>query len=460
MKKRILIVDDDPAITASLSLLSKHAGFHSDVADGPKSAFKLLEHNNYDLLLQDMNFSRKTDGAEGMAMLRKVKTDFPHLPVVLITAWGSVSLAVEGMRAGASDFVTKPFSNEQILHSINAVLGLAKAYAQAKGESPRSRAELDKNFDFSRIIGNDTSLLNMLNIMTRISRTDASVLILGESGTGKELIAEAIHYNSERKDAPFVKVNIGGVSASLFDSEMFGHVRGAFTDARHSRAGRFEFAEGGTIFLDEIGDIDLDRQVKLLRVLQDRTYEVLGSSKTRTVNARVISATNRDLTRMVEAGEFREDLFYRLNLITIQIPPLRERLNDIVPLIEHFLDKIGKVYKQDRITISQEAINKLKRLKWPGNIRELKQVIERAVLLSNSPILDREDIDRALAMQLDDNSGPKLPDVGSMTLEEMERAMIEKSMIQHNNNVGKVAEVLGISRAAVYRRLEKYGFKL
>jgi transcriptional regulator with PAS, ATPase and Fis domain len=299
----------------------------------------------------------------------------------------------------------------------------------------------------------------MLNIMTRISRTDASVLILGESGTGKELIAEAIHYNSERKDAPFVKVNIGGVSASLFDSEMFGHVKGAFTDARHSRAGRFELAEGGTIFLDEIGDIDLDRQVKLLRVLQDRTYEVLGSSKTRTVNARVISATNRDLTRMVEAGEFREDLFYRLNLITLQIPPLRERPDDIVPLTEHFLDKIGKVYKQDRFTISQAAINKLKRLKWPGNIRELKQVIERAVLLSNSPTLDREDIDRALAMQPDDNSGPRLPDVGSMTLEEMERAMIEKSMIQYNNNVIKVAEVLGISRAAVYRRLEKFGIK-
>ncbi|MGD9161028.1 MAG: sigma-54 dependent transcriptional regulator [Desulfobacteraceae bacterium] len=459
MKKRILIVDDDPAITASLSLLSKHAGFHSDIADGPENAFRLLGQNSYDLLLQDMNFSRKTDGAEGMAMLRKVKIDFPHIPVILITAWGSVSLAVEGMQAGASDFVTKPFTNEQIIHSINTVLGLARAYAQAKGESPRSRAELDKNFDFSRIIGNDAALLNMLNIMTRISRTDASVLILSESGTGKELIAEAIHYNSERKDAPFVKVNIGGVSASLFDSEMFGHVKGAFTDARHSRAGRFELAEGGTIFLDEIGDIDLDRQVKLLRVLQDRTYEVLGSSKTRTVNARVISATNRDLTRMVEAGEFREDLFYRLNLITLQIPPLRERPDDIVPLTEHFLDKIGKVYKQDRFTISQAAINKLKRLKWPGNIRELKQVIERAVLLSNSPTLDREDIDRALAMQPDDNSGPRLPDVGSMTLEEMERAMIEKSMIQYNNNVIKVAEVLGISRAAVYRRLEKFGIK-
>lgn len=459
MKKRILIVDDDPAITASLSLLSKHAGFHSDIADGPESAFKLLGQNSYDLLLQDMNFSRKTDGAEGMVMLRKVKTDFPHLPVILITAWGSVSLAVEGMRAGASDFVTKPFTNEQILHSINTVLGLAKAYAQAKGESPRSRTELDKSFDFSKIIGNDAALLNMLNIMTRISRTDASVLILGESGTGKELIAEAIHYNSERKDAPFVKVNIGGVSASLFDSEMFGHVKGAFTDAKHSRAGRFELAEGGTIFLDEIGDIDLDRQVKLLRVLQDRTYEVLGSSKTRTVNARVISATNRDLTKMVEAGEFREDFFYRLNLITLQVPPLRERPGDIVPLTEHFLDKIGKVYKQDRFTISQAAINTLKRLKWPGNIRELKQVIERAVLLSNSPTLDREDIDRALSMQPDDNSGPKLPDVGSMTLEEIERAMIEKSMIQFNNNVVKVAEVLGISRAAVYRRLEKFGIK-
>ena len=458
MKKRILIVDDDPAITASLSLLSKHAGFHSDIADKPESAFNLLGQNRYDLLLQDMNFSRKTDGAEGMAMLRKLKTDFPHLPVILITAWGSVSLAVEGMRAGASDFVTKPFANEQILHSINTVLGLAKAYAGTEGDQPRSRAELDRDFDFSEIIGNDPALLNMLNIMTRVSRTDASVLIMGESGTGKELIAEAIHHNSERKDAPFVKVNIGGVSASLFDSEMFGHVRGAFTDAKHSRIGRFELAEGGTIFLDEIGDIDLDRQVKLLRVLQDRTYEVLGSSKTKTVNARVISATNRDLMKMVEADEFREDLLYRLNLITLRVPPLRERLGDLAPLTNYFLDKIGKVYRQDHLTMSQAAIDRLKRLKWPGNIRELKQVIERAVLLSNSPTLDRDDIDRALAMQPDDAS-PRFPDVGSMTLEEMERAMIEKSMIQYNNNVGKVAQVLGISRAAVYRRLEKFGIK-
>jgi DNA-binding NtrC family response regulator len=458
MNKRLLIVDDDPAITASLSLLSKHAGFYSDTAEGPESAFKLLDQNRYDLLLQDMNFSRKTDGAEGMAMLRKVKTDFPHLPVILITAWGSVSLAVEGMRAGATDFVTKPFTNEQILHSIHTVLGLAKAYARAEGDQPRSRAELDSDFDFSEIIGNDPALLNMLNIMTRISRTDASVLIMGESGTGKELIAEAIHHNSERKNAPFVKVNIGGVSASLFDSEMFGHVKGAFTDAKHSRTGRFELAEGGTIFLDEIGDIDLDRQVKLLRVLQDRTYEVLGSSKTRTVNARIISATNRDLMKMVETDEFREDLFYRLNLITLQVPPLRDRPNDLVPLTDYFLDKIGKVYKQDRLTMSQAAIDRLKRLKWPGNIRELKQVIERAVLLSNSSTLDHNDIDRALAMQPDDGS-PRLPDVGSMTLEEMERAMIEKSMVQYNNNVGKVAEALGISRAAVYRRLEKFGIK-
>ncbi len=458
MKKRLLIVDDDPAITASLSLLSKHAGFQSDTVDGPEGAFNLLAQNRYDLLLQDMNFSRKTDGAEGMTMLRKVKTDFPHLPVILITAWGSVSLAVEGMRAGASDFVTKPFSNEQILHSIRSVLGLAKAYARAEGGQPRSRADLDRDFDFSEIIGNDSALLNILNIMTRISRTDASVLILGESGTGKELIAEAIHQNSERKDAPFVKVNIGGVSASLFDSEMFGHVRGAFTDAKHNRAGRFELAEGGTIFLDEIGDIDADRQVKLLRVLQDRTYEVLGSSKTRTVNARVISATNRDLMKMVEADEFREDLFYRINLITLKVPPLRERLNDLVLLTEYFLDKIGKVYKQDRLAISQAAIDRLKGLTWPGNIRELKQVIERAVLLSNSPTLDRGDIDRALAMQPDDAT-PKLPDVGSMTLEEMERGMIEKAMVQYNNNVHHVAEALGISRPAVYRRLEKFGIK-
>jgi transcriptional regulator with PAS, ATPase and Fis domain len=293
-----------------------------------------------------------------------------------------------------------------------------------------------------------------------VSPTDASVLIAGESGTGKELMAEAIHRNSARREAAFVKVNLGGISSTLFESEMFGHVKGAFTDAKHDRKGRFALADGGTIFLDEIGDLNLECQVKLLRVLQDRTYEVLGSSKTRTVDVRVVSATNQNLPEMIERGDFREDLLYRLNLIAVHIPPLRDRPTDIPILVNHFMQSIGKVYRRPDISITGAGIQWLQRLPWPGNIRELRQLIERAVLLSSNDLLDVADIQQALEMQPKEAAKEKLPGIGNMTLEEMERSMIEKAMVHHNNNVGKVAESLGISRAALYRRLEKFGIKL
>jgi transcriptional regulator with PAS, ATPase and Fis domain len=286
------------------------------------------------------------------------------------------------------------------------------------------------------------------------------VLIVGASGTGKELIAEAIHQNSARKDAAFVKVNLGGISSSLFESEMFGHVKGAFTDAKHDRKGRFEIADGGTIFLDEIGDLNLECQVKLLRVLQDRTYEVLGSSITRSVDVRVVSATNRNLPELIEHGDFREDLLYRLNLIAIHIPALRDRSDDIPILVNHFLESIASVYRRPGISINEAGLQWLQKLPWPGNIRELRQLVERAVLLSNSTTLDVADIERALQMQPGEPTPQKLPAIGSMTLEEMERSMVEKAMAQYNNNVGKVAEALGISRAALYRRLEKFGINL
>ncbi|MBT8369784.1 MAG: sigma-54 dependent transcriptional regulator, partial [Deltaproteobacteria bacterium] len=304
MSKRILIVDDDPSVVTSLSLVLKQAGFKSDGADRPESAFKLLEKNYYDLVLQDMNFSRKTTGEEGMEMLAKLKAQYLYLPVILISAWGSIQLAVEGMRAGANDFITKPWSNAQIVQAVHTALGLAEAYANKDRDPIATRSELDAKFDFRNVFGKDPEFIKILDIIGRVGPTDASVLIVGESGTGKELIAEAIHRNSIRKDAPFVKVNLGGISSSLFESEMFGHVKGAFTDAKHNRKGRFEHAHSGTIFLDEIGDLNLECQVKLLRVLQDRTYEVLGSSSTRTVDVRVVSATNRNLPELIEQGEF------------------------------------------------------------------------------------------------------------------------------------------------------------
>ncbi len=459
MSKRILIVDDDPTVVASLSLLLKQAGFLSDGADKPESAMRLLERKKFELVLQDMNFSRETTGEEGMEMLGTLKKEHPRLPVILLTGWGSISLAVNGMRAGASDFITKPWSNEQIVQSVNTALGLAEAYSGADRGGVVDRAELDGKYDFRGVLGEAPGFLKILDIVGRVSPTDASVLIMGESGTGKELIAEAVHRNSRRKEEPFVKVNLGGVPSSLFESEMFGHVKGAFTDAGHDRKGRFELADRGTIFLDEIVDLDLRCQVKLLRVLQDRTYEVLGSSDSRTVDVRVISATNRDLPEMIERSAFREDLLYRLNLIALRLPPLRDRPGDIPILVNHFLGAIGKVHRRPGISISHDGVRWLQRLTWPGNIRELKQLVERATLLSESDRLDVDDIERAVDMQPGDRNKSALPGVGSMTLEEMERSMIEKAMAHHDGNVGKVAESLGISGAALYRRLKKYGMQ-
>ena len=460
MTKRILIVDDDSTVVTSLSLVLKRAGLKSAGADRPESAFKLLEKNHYDLILQDMNFSRKTTGEEGLAMIAKLKSLYPQLPVILMTAWGSISLAVEGMRAGANDFITKPWSNEQIIQSVNITLGLADAYGRSNGDHIVTRAELNEKYNFKMVVGENPEFVKILNIVGRVSPTDASVLIVGASGTGKELIAEAIHQNSARKDAAFVKVNLGGISSSLFESEMFGHVKGAFTDAKHDRKGRFEIADGGTIFLDEIGDLNLECQVKLLRVLQDRTYEVLGSSITRSVDVRVVSATNHNLPELIEHGDFREDLLYRLNLIAIHIPVLRDRSDDIPILVNHFLESIASVYRRPGVSINEAGLQWLQKLPWPGNIRELRQLVERAVLLSNSTTLDVADIERALQMQPGEPTPQKLPAIGSMTLEEMERSMVEKAMAQYNNNVGKVAEALGISRAALYRRLEKFGINL
>ena len=452
----ILIVDDDTSVITSLALLLKQAGYESHSATSPVQAIEELKNDHIRLVIQDMNFSRQTTGEEGLSLLRQIKSLRPDLPVILMTAWGSISLAVQGVKAGASDFITKPWTNEQLLQSIRTTLGLAAASSNGMNAFP-SREELDKGYDFKNIIGRDSKLLHILQIVGRVCATDASVLITGESGTGKELIAEAIHRNSHRKEKPFVKVNLGGISPTLFESEMFGHVKGAFTDARQDRKGRFETAHTGTILLDEIGDLDATCQVKLLRVLQDRTYEVLGSSTPRTVDVRVISATNANLTEMIEAGEFREDLLYRLNLIALHVPPLRERSDDIPFLANHFLSNVANIYRRTGITISQAAMQWLQHLPWHGNIRQLRQAIERAVLMTSKDVLEIDDFKTPLTMEPNEIGKPTLPAIGSMTLEEVERAMITKCMQQFNGNISKVAETLGLSRAALYRRLEKFG---
>ena len=447
----LLIIDDDIAILTSLSLLFRREGFVVRVADGPFEAREVLAEEAPDLILLDMNFSVETSGEDGLRLLRAIREQVPNVPVILITGWGSIELAVAGMKAGANDFITKPWQNDYLVQAVRTALTLAGAGQSAGEPASAGRRQLAGQFD--AIVGEDPMLLDILTTIARVAPTDAPVLITGESGTGKELIAEAVHQNSRRKRHPFVKVNLGGISATLFDSELFGHVRGAFTDAKTDRTGRFELADKGSIFLDEIGDLDPASQVKLLRVLQDRTFEPLGSSKSRTVDVRVICATNRNLEDMVANGTFREDLFYRINLITVRLPALRERPADIPRLVNFFIDNLKTLYARPDLTVSREALNWLKEQPLPGNIRQLKNVVERAVLLAPGNEIAVSDLEKHLTPSR--SSG--LPLLAAPTLEEMEYQLIVRAMAQHQNRISRVARALGITRFALYRRLEKYG---
>ncbi len=456
----ILIVDDDPSVTASLALLLGGEGYESAEAATPAEALRVLDQRPVRLVIQDMNFSRDTTGEEGLELLQRIRQETPELPVVLMTAWGSIELAVSGMKAGAADFVTKPWNNDQILRTVETALDLA---ASRERREVASREALDEVFDFDAIVGRDPKLTEILDLVSRVAPTDASVLITGESGTGKELLAEAVHRNSKRRDGPFVKVNLGGISSTLFESEMFGHVRGAFTDANRARQGRFAVAGGGSIFLDEIGEVDRNAQVKLLRVLQDHSFEVLGSSSPERADVRVIAATNRDLGRMVTEGSFREDLLYRLNLISIELPPLRARPDDVPLLAQHFVERCAELYGRERLTLTEGALAWLADRPWPGNIRQLRQVIERAVLVgpnAASGILDVEDLVEPNPAHTGERSAMSLPAAGAMTLEEIERAMIRKTLENFGGNVSRAAKALGLSRAALYRRCEKFGLPI
>lgn len=447
----ILLVDDDPAILTSITLLLEHHGWQTLTASDPTEARGVLATNPVSLVILDMNFTIDTTGEAGLQFLREIKSGYPDIPVILITAWGHMSLAIDGMKAGASDFLNKPWDNRHLLESVNTALKLSE---RSEPEKNRTREELDRKYRFNKIIGQDPRLLDILRIVSRISPTQASVLITGESGTGKELIAEAIHENSDRREGPFIKVNLGAIPAPLFESELFGHTRGAFTDAHTDRTGRFGEAHGGTLFLDEIGELELMSQVKLLRVLQERKFEPVGSNATRTVDVRVIAATNTNLHQLVSEGKFREDLLYRINLITIDLPPLRERRNDIPLLIGQFLENLKQLYRRPGLSVTPEAMVWLESLSYPGNIRELKNLIERTVLLSDRDLLD---IPRFRSQyQPASGKGIPLPAVGEMSLEAIETEMIRRAMAIHRGNISDAARSLGISRNALYRRLEKY----
>ena len=453
-RPRVLVVDDDDSITSSVSLLLKPHGYQCLPAHNPEQAMAWVRQENVSVVLQDMNFSRATSGDEGLALLADLRR-VTHAPVILMTAWASIDLAVRGMRAGAADFLTQPWTPDRLLTSVAVALDVRRAQQRETG-SPTDRGQLDQSYDFTGIIGRDPELVRILDLAGRVAATDASVLITGESGTGKEGLAEALHRNSRRSGGPFVKVNLGGMAASLFESEMFGHVKGAFTDAKTDRQGRFQVADGGTILLDELGELDARSQVKLLRVLQDRTYEVLGSSQSRSVDVRVISATHRNLSEMVESGSFREDLLYRLNLITLELPPLRRRLGDVPSLAESFLERCRRLYGRTDLELAPDAIQWLQEQSWPGNVRELKQSVERAVLLGSGDRLTGADFGALGGTSPSRIHG--LPVPGTMTLQDMERAMIEQCMGHYDGNISKVARALGLSRASLYRRFEKFGF--
>lgn len=445
----ILIIDDDPTILSSLRLLLSHSGYSDIVcASSPDEAIGIVRGRRPDLVLMDMNFSRSTSGAEGIVLLQQMHVFQPGVPVILMTAWGSIDLAVEGMKAGAFDFITKPWDNRRLLDR------LATAIKLSVPQKPVEKAGI---IDRSGIVGQSAALSSLLDTVGRVAPTNASVLISGESGTGKELIAEAIHRNSLRAGKPFVKVNLGGISQSLFESEMFGHKKGAFTGAVADRIGRFEAADGGTIFLDEIGDLDAASQVKMLRVLQEQTFEPLGSSRPVHVDVRIICATNADLPAMVSARQFREDLFYRINLVTLKVPPLRERPDDIPALVRHFaLNLAASLPGRKEPEITGGAMKYLASLPYPGNIRELKNMVERTILMSGKTSLEAEDFSSLYS------PGDYHPDDSqeeSGTLDSMERARIARVLKDSGGNISRTAAALGISRAALYRRIEKYGLQ-
>ena len=447
--KTILICDDDPTVRSSLSLVLKRAGYGIATAETPEQAVAQIRTTIPGLILMDMNYTRSTTGEEGLELLAKVKVLAPEVPVILITAWGSIHLAVQGIRAGAFDFITKPWNNLALLESIRTAIQVQES-STAADAAPKSPFRRDK------IIGKSPLLERVLQTVSRIASTHAPVLITGESGTGKELIAEAIHENSDRKDRPVIKVNLGGISLSLFESEMFGPKKGAFTDAHYDRKGRFELADGGSIFLDEIGDLDMVSQVKLLRVLQDHTFESLGDSRPKQVDTRIICATNRNLPQMVQQGEFREDLFYRINLITVQMPALRERREDIPLLVEYFARQQARQNSLEPVEISAEAMEYLSRLPYPGNVRELKNFVERTILVSQQPHLTEVDFKNQY-VEIAAKTG--VHDTSVHSLEEIEKQMILRALELYGGNLSKVATALGLSRQAVYRRLEKYAIR-
>jgi DNA-binding NtrC family response regulator len=432
---RILIADDHADVIEALRLLLKSEGYQTEAVKSPAAAVKAVEARDYSLALIDLNYARDTtSGSEGLDLLSRLQGIDPTLPVVIMTAWANVELAVEAMRRGARDFISKPWENLRLLAIVRNQIelgGAVRAYRRLEQENQLLRGKQGPA------------------LIARVGPSDANVLITGENGTGKGLVAQAIHAVSPRGTRPFISVNMGGLPEGVFESELFGHVRGAFTDAKGDRAGRFELAEGGTLFMDEIGNIPAPQQAKILRALERGEFERVGSSRTIRADVRLISATNADLGAEVSAGRFRQDLLFRLNTIQIHLPALRERRDDIDLLAQHFLKQHVERYRKAITGFDEESAGAMRGYAWPGNVRELNHAIERAVLMAQGKVI------RAADLAL--NNSAAVPRLDDMSLEEVEGYLIKKTLARCDGNARKAAEALGLSRSAFYRRLEKYG---
>jgi len=445
---RILIADDQADVLEALRLLLKAEGYQIETVKSPAAVTKALEARDFSLVLMDLNYERDTtSGQEGLDLLNKIQNIDSSLPVVVMTAWASVDVAVEAMRRGARDFVTKPWDNPRLVTIVRNQIDLGaavRAYRRLEQENQLLRGKGGPN-----LIAQSAAMRPVLEMVSRVGPSDANVLITGENGTGKGLIAQALHAVSARAALPFISVNMGGLPEGVFESELFGHVRGAFTDAKSDRAGRFELADGGTLFMDEIGNIPLNQQSKILRTLETGEYERVGSSKTFHVNVRLISATNADISAEVAGGKFRQDLLFRLNTIAIHLPPLRERREDIPLLAQHFLKQHVERYRKAITGFDAGALEAMQGHAWPGNVRELDHAVERGVLMATGKVVRTADLGL--------NAGSAAPRIEDMSLEEVEAHLIRKTLARCDGNARRAAEELGLSRSAFYRRLEKYG---
>ncbi len=444
---RVLIADDQADVLEALRLLLKPEGYVIDTASSPAQVVRALELKDYDVVLIDLNYSRDTtSGDEGLDLLSRIRLADESLPVVVMTAWGSVDVAVESMRRGASDFVQKPWDNERLLTIVRTQTALGHAVRLGRRLLLANQALVADGR--SPLLAESAAMRPVLDVIARVGPSDANVLISGENGTGKSLVAQALHAVSPRATRPMVTVNAGGMAEGVFESELFGHVRGAFTDAKVDRVGRFELADGSTLFLDEIANVPANQQTRLLRVIESGEFERVGSSKTRKVDVRIVSATNADLGAEVEAGRFRQDLLFRLNTIDIHLPPLRDRREDIPLLARHFLTQHTLRYRKAITGFDPAALQVLMDHRWPGNVREIDHAIERAVLMAPGSIVRASD----LGLRVEGMASGRLDD---MSLEEVEAFLVKKAMARHGN-VSQAARALGLSRSALYRRLERY----